>query len=109
MAEAEVGLVEKLERILYAEEDARDRVEVAREYAVELEREAAASASRIRQATLDQAREEARVAAAALIDGARDESAAFERQAAIERAAFIEAASARIDQAVAAALRELAG
>lgn len=100
--------VEKLERILHSEESARDRVREARERAVALEREAKVTAAHTRQAVLDTAREETRIAAAATIEAARTQCTEYGRQAAAERAEFIERASARVDAAVATVLSELA-
>ena len=100
--------MEKLERILHSEESARDRVREARERAAALEREAKVTAAHTRQAVLDTAREETRVAAAVAIEAAREQCAGFGHQAAAERAEFIERASARVDAAVATVLSELA-
>ncbi|MDY0341229.1 MAG: hypothetical protein RBS17_08450 [Coriobacteriia bacterium] len=101
--------MEKLERILHAEDHARDHVQESRERAVEIEREASVLAVRIRQETLAAAREEARTAAATIIDKVRAESIELERRSAEDRAAFIDRASARIPGAVTSVLRELAG
>lgn len=102
------GYVEKLERILDAEERAASVITDARERAVIIEREAGAEAARVRQHVLADARAAVEAETAALIDDARRGTDELVTSASGRRATVIDAARDRIPDAVAAVLRGLA-
>lgn len=100
--------MEKLERILDAEERAASVITDARELAVIIEREAGAEAARVRQHVLADARAAVEAETAALIDDARRGADELVTSASGRRATVIDAARDRIPDAVAAVLRGLA-
>jgi len=106
--ESRGGHVEKLERILDVEERAAGLIAEARERGIAIEREASAEAVRVRQQTLADARAAVEADTATLLEGARREADEIARHAEAARADVIDAARARVPDAVAAVLRGLA-
>ncbi|MDO8880283.1 MAG: hypothetical protein Q7W44_05725 [Coriobacteriia bacterium] len=100
--------MEKLEKILHAEEAARLRVSEAREGAALIVRDAAAQAAEIRAKADEAAADEARARAAAILGPVRDgaEKTHMEHQAALART--LERAEARVERALVAVLEDLA-
>ncbi len=103
-----VSGVEKLEKILHAEEAARLRVAEAREEAVRIVRDAAAQAAEIHARADEAAVGEAQARAAAILGPVRDgaEKTRMEHHAALART--LERADARVERALVAVLEDLA-
>jgi len=101
--------VEKLEKILQAEDDAHAALADARDAARVLLEEARARAAQIRVSVAEEARISAEAARAALLERARAEAAEVSLHAASEAGAVLAAAEARLPGAVDRALRQLVG
>lgn len=102
------SVVEKLERILDAEERAADLIAEARERAIAIDREARAEAVRVHQELRSEARAAVEQETDELLSRTHDEADAIAAQASAARAAIIDAAQVRVPDAVAAVLRGLA-
>ncbi|MDP2300526.1 MAG: hypothetical protein U1E08_00170 [Coriobacteriia bacterium] len=100
--------MEKLEKILHAEEAARLRVTEAREEAVLVVRDAAAQAAEIRAKADEAAADEAQARASAILGPVHDgaEKTRMEHQADLART--LERADARVERALVAVLEDLA-
>lgn len=101
--------MQKLEEILHAEEAARHAVASARERADEILREALSEARRVMNSGHDEAVAEAERIREERRAAARAEAEALHRSADEEIEVTVSRARARLDGAVASAVRELVG
>jgi len=106
---AKAEVVEKLEKILQAEDDAHAALADARDAARVIVEEARARASEIRVAVAQEARISAEAAREALLERAQAEAAEVATRATHEARAALVAAEARLSGAVERALRQLVG
>lgn len=99
--------MEKLERILHAEEGARARVSEARSEAARIVREATERAAEVRARAEQDAAAAAAAQAGAIVQSARDSIERTQAEAAIALSEVLEQAEARFDSALAAVLSEM--
>lgn len=105
----EGGIVEKLESVLRAEDDARATVSEAHSRAENILKEAQTRSVTLRADTEAEARAQAATARAQAIDAARTQAAAIVADAEAAQSVTLSQAAVRVDAAVAAIMDELVG
>lgn len=103
------GIVEKLERVLRAEDDARDALSEARKAAQRIADEARQEAAEIRTLADESAASQADAVRATILAQAHDEGQRVAEAATAESREELVAAEVRLSGAVERAMRELVG